>query len=155
MEKIYHYIIFEQNDFLKNQVIEELLRERANYYTSKNREQDFWVLINPKILKMSNILEKIKKTQYWKKNKKIKNNKDLTNYIFLTSVDIEFIKWIKLRMGYFEEIDKPVLEKDFTSNGVYFTIYFSNKNSVSLLNHNFLAISPNILVEQLESVVFN
>ena len=155
MEKIYHYIVFEQNDFFKNQVIEELLRERANYYVSKNKEQDFWILLNPKILKTTNILEKIKKTQYWKNNKKLKGDKDLTKYVFLTSTDIEFVKWIKLRIGYFEEIENPLLKYDLNSNGIYLSNVFLDTKRNFLLEHNLFSISSEILVEQLESVVFN
>ena len=35
MSKNYHFIVFEQNDMFKSQTIEELLRERANYYIIK------------------------------------------------------------------------------------------------------------------------
>ena len=35
MSKNYHFIVFEQNDMFRSQTIEELLRERANYYTDK------------------------------------------------------------------------------------------------------------------------
>ena len=155
MEKIYHYIVFEQNDFFKNQVLEELLRERANYYVSKNKEQDFWILLNPKILKTTNILEKIKKTQYWKNNKKLKGDKDLTKYVFLTSTDVEFVKWIKLRIGYFEEIENPLLKYDLNSNGIYLSNVFLDTKRNFLLEHNPFSISSEILAEQLESVVFN
>ena len=51
MSKNYHFIIFEQNDMFKSQTIEELLRERANYYIDKSRLCDFWILLNPFFIK--------------------------------------------------------------------------------------------------------
>lgn len=44
MGKNYYFILMSQKDFLENQVIEEILRERANYYTSKDKIKDFWIL---------------------------------------------------------------------------------------------------------------
>ena len=36
MGKTFHYLIMSQRDLFENEVIEELLRERANFYISKN-----------------------------------------------------------------------------------------------------------------------
>ena len=36
-----YYLIFSQKDFLENQVIEEIIRERSNYYISENKNPDF------------------------------------------------------------------------------------------------------------------
>ena len=44
------YIILSQYDVLKNNVIEELLRERTEYYKSQNKVLDFWVFLNPTLL---------------------------------------------------------------------------------------------------------
>jgi len=46
----YYYLIMSQIDMLENQVLEEILRERANYYFSKNKNIDFWLLISPNFL---------------------------------------------------------------------------------------------------------
>ena len=40
----YYYLVMSQIDMLENQVLEEILRERANYYLSKNKNIDFWLL---------------------------------------------------------------------------------------------------------------
>ena len=148
MSKNYHFIVFEQNDMFKNQTIEELLRERANYYVDKNKFCDFWILLNPFFIKEPAFLEKLKLTNYCNK---FKNGK--LDFSVLVSTDIEFIKWIKLRIGFFEELNEPLERKDLTSNGVYFSLNFSDSIfKKSVLNHSFTAISPNILIEQLESI---
>ena len=148
MNKIYHFIIFEQKDIFKNETVEELLRERANYYINKNKLCDFWILLNPFFIKEPSFLEKLKLTNYCNKFK----NTNL-DFSVLVSTDIEFIKWIKLRIGFFEDLNDPLPRKDLTSNGVYFNLNFSDSLfKKSVLNHSFTAISPNILVEQLQTV---
>ena len=75
------------------------------------------------------------------------------DFSVLVSTDIEYIKWIKLRIGFFEDLNDPLPRKDLTSNGVYFNLNFSDSLfKKSVLNHSFTAISPNILVEQLQTV---
>ena len=39
-----------QKDMLQNQVLEEILRERATYYISKKRTLDFWITISSDFL---------------------------------------------------------------------------------------------------------
>ena len=75
------------------------------------------------------------------------------NIILYIKFIYKFIKWIKLRIGFFEDLNEPLERKDLTSNGVYFSLNFSDSIfKKSVLNHSFTAISPNILIEQLESV---
>ena len=51
MKKIdYYYVIMSQKSLLENQVVEEILRERANYYISKKKPLDFWITISPNFL---------------------------------------------------------------------------------------------------------
>jgi hypothetical protein len=70
-----------QIDMLENQVLEEILRERANYYLSKNKNIDFWLLISPTFLKINNLLEKIKQTNFYKQQKtKISSDTDKNYY---------------------------------------------------------------------------
>jgi hypothetical protein len=47
----YYYLIMSQSDFMQNQVLEEVLRERATYYNEKKKSLDFWVLISPNFIK--------------------------------------------------------------------------------------------------------
>ena len=144
MTKNYHCIIFEQNDFFKNQVIEELLRERSSYYVNKNLSNDFWIVLNPSFLQNNNISEKIVKTNYFKK---YDFNKIF--YVVVISPNIEFINWMKLRLGYCEDLNN-VIEKNFKSDGVYFLI--NNNKNEKLLSNNYLALTPEILTERFQSV---
>ena len=63
-----YYLIFSQKDFLENQVIEEIIRERSNYYISENKNPDFWVLNSPEFINDYEI------------NKKIKNLKEIWGF---------------------------------------------------------------------------
>jgi hypothetical protein len=152
MKNIHHYLIFEQNDFFKNQIVEELLRERAGYYITKNRLSDFWILVNPSFLNNTTVLNSINKTNYFIKNEN-KNN----FYIVLNSTDLEFIKWIKLRLGYFEELFTNSNEKkDLFSNGIYTNSeVLKNYKIKQFLNNNKYSLSPNILAEQFQSISLN
>jgi len=69
MNITYHYLIMSQKDFLYNQVIEELLREKSNYFISQNKKRDFWVLTSPQIIKNKEINNKIKQSNFYIKNK--------------------------------------------------------------------------------------
>ena len=140
----YHCIVFEQNDFFKNQVIEELLRERSSYYLNKNISNDFWIILNPNFLKNNLFLEKISKTNYFKKF-----NIEKSFFAVLISPNLEFINWIKLRLGYFEDINNNI-QKNFKSDGVYLEI--TNSNNEKLLSNNYLALTPEILTERFQSV---
>jgi len=55
-----YYLLFSQKDFLQNQVIEELIRERSNYYIAENKSTDYWILNSPEFINNSELKEKIK-----------------------------------------------------------------------------------------------
>ena len=57
MENIYYYVLFDQKLFFENETIEELLRERANYYNSKGKFVDFWLLPSPEFVNDKNFLD--------------------------------------------------------------------------------------------------
>ena len=74
----------------------------------------------------------------------------------LISTDIEFIKWIKLRLGFFEELNNPLLNKNYNSNGIYLNSNNIQKFNLNIkLNNNKYSLSPNILVEQFQSIMVN
>ena len=50
MSTKYYYIVMSQKDMLQNQVLEEILRERATYYISKKKTLDFWITISADFL---------------------------------------------------------------------------------------------------------
>ena len=146
----YYYLIMSQIDMLENQVLEEILRERANYYFSKNKNIDFWLLISPNFLKLNDLSENIKQTNFYKQQKsKISSENQKDYYSCIVSLDKEFILWLQLRLGYFETINSEINEK-FISDGVYgFFDYIDNNNSlISPLKNNFKQLNPSILIKK-------
>ena len=146
----YYYLIMSQIDMLENQVLEEILRERANYYISKNKNIDFWILISPNFLKLNNLSKNIKETNFYKQQKyKINSENDKDYYSCIVSLDKEFILWLQLRLGYFEIVNSEIDEK-FISDGIYgFFDYLNNQNSsISPLKSNFNQLNPSILIKK-------
>lgn len=130
----YYYVVFSKESLLSNLVLEEVLRERVNFYISQGKKQNFWILNSATFLENELIINKIKKTNYYKLNKSLfENNLFSSNLSTLISCDKEFIKWLKLRCGYFEEIDD--ITEEITSN--YTSDGFSGRfivHSASLFN---------------------
>jgi hypothetical protein len=114
----YYYLVMTQKDFLENQGIEEILRERAAYYSMKKRSRDFWVLLSPKFIYSPLILNKIQNSNFYLQKRKIlscncgflnKENDKLNNldfYAALVSQDKNFINWMQTRLGAFEILDE-------------------------------------------------
>lgn len=136
MKTKYYYIIMSQQDMLQNEALEEILRERANYYFSKSKSLDFWILISPNFL--LKIQKKIENSGFYKqKEKLIKNNNENLFYSVLITSNKEFLGWISLRLGYFEnfkniENSNIVDITNYTCDGVYGE--FEEKNFLPLLN---------------------
>ena len=65
----YYYLIMSQQTLLNNEIIEEILRERATYYQLNKKATDFWILISPYFIYKNEILEKIRKSNYYLKEK--------------------------------------------------------------------------------------
>ena len=161
----YHYLVMSQKDLLQNQVIEEILREKSSYYAAQNKTPDYWILISPDFIKKDKLDEKIKQTRFFEnqQNKIIfnsKENKKIEFYAALVSLDKEFMNWIKLRLGYFEEINNFEIEKAngfYVSDGIYGIKTYENvnnsENSFLLDNNNF--IHPDILGEKLSDSIKN
>jgi hypothetical protein len=128
-KKTYHYLLMTQQDFFKNDVMEEVLREKAGHYNSRKKNIDFWVLNAPEFIKNHELEQKIKLTNFYVQNRNkisylVSNTKEIEFYVALVSLDKEFLDWIKLRIGYFENLtgqtnnsDKPSFS--YISNGVY------------------------------------
>ena len=146
----YYYLIMSQIDMLENQVLEEILRERANYYLSKNKNIDFWLLISPIFLKTNNLLEKIKQTNFYKQQKaKISSDTDKNYYSSIISLDKEFILWLQLRLGYFENINSEISD-NFVSDGVCGFFDYTDETSfnISPLKNEINKINPFILMKK-------
>ena len=146
----YYYLIMSQIDMLENQVLEEILRERANYYLSKNKNIDFWLLISPIFLKTNNLLEEIKQTNFYKQQKtKISSNTDKDYYSSIISLDKEFILWLQLRLGYFENVNSKISD-NFVSDGVcgFFDHIDEASFNTSPLKNETNKINPSILMKK-------
>ena len=154
----YYYLIMSQKSLLQNQVIEEILRERSTYYSITNKKTDFWLLISPNFVYDNSIIDKIRLSNFYKKNNsdiipnELNSKKNLEFFGSIISTDKDFIKWISLRIGYFEEIDQiPYLNSfNFVSDGIFGILEINknkeNINSPLFSNSNYL--HPSILIDR-------
>ena len=86
MIKNYYFVIASQDFLIREEPIEEILRERINHYNKYNKKIDFWLMLNPSFLNadtMKHIRSKLKKPS-----------------AAIVSLDSRFIDWLKLRLGY-------------------------------------------------------
>lgn len=82
----YHFILATKEFLFEVEAVEEVLRERAHYYTTRNKQVDFWLLPSPQFL-----------TPYVTQIKKLTNNISFENLVAIVSTDADFIYWLKLR----------------------------------------------------------
>ena len=154
----YYYIVMSQKDMLENQVLEEILRERANYYLSKNKSITFWLLNSPNFLYNSEIQKLIKSSNFYLQKKKELSDKIGSQYYsVLISSNQEFINWIKLRLGFFEklsDIGKKDIKESFVSDGISGDIsIYKEKSLVNYLKNNRKLVHPSILSSKLETTL--
>ena len=148
----YYYLIMSQSDFMQNQVLEEVLRERATYYNEKKKSLDFWVLISPNFIKELNLDKKIINTNFYKQEK----DKNSIYYCSLVSLDKEFINWVQLRLGYFENIKLSSITEmnpKYVSDGIYGSFLSSEKNNLSILKSNSNIIDPQIILSSYKKII--
>jgi hypothetical protein len=148
-----------QKDLLQNQVIEEILREKAGHYNARNRMPDFWVLINPSFLKENNLLNNIRNTNFYSQQKekinyKFKDSNEFKEfYGVLISTNEEFMRWIKLRLGYFENINEfnknNTNQFSYISDGVFGII--NNQNFKNILQSQTNFLHPDILINKFKN----
>lgn len=154
----YHYIVMSQKDFLQNQVIEEILREKAAYFNSRKKNPDFWILIDPGFLRETNLLNQIHKTKfYFQHLENIKcsflgKENPSEFYASLISTDEEFMRWVKLRLGYFENLDEITKNNHnatYVSDGAYGILNANQCKKILISNPNFL--HPDILINKFKN----
>jgi len=122
----YYYLLMSQLEMFKKSVLEESLRERSNYYIARNIPVDFWITVHPDFLKEDSVQKVLAATSFKKRLEDYKNpdeNYYLPSFIeeetyacFITS-NKEFFKWIKLRIGCFEN-ENLIYTSNFYSNGI-------------------------------------
>nr|ARW68214.1 hypothetical protein [Chondria sp. (in: red algae)] len=82
----YYFAVASQNFFLFQEPIEEILRERTQYYKNINKEVDFWFVLNPSFI-----------ASFENKN----NYSSFPDTLAaIVSSDKDFIKWLKLRITF-------------------------------------------------------
>lgn len=81
----YYFILASEKFLLEEEPLEEVLRERNEYFTKNNKQIDFWLLPSPGFLETNeNEIVTLKQ--------KIKGP-----LVSLVSTDKTFINWLKLR----------------------------------------------------------
>nr|YP_010338710.1 hypothetical protein MW444_pgp100 [Glaucosphaera vacuolata]UNJ18660.1 hypothetical protein [Glaucosphaera vacuolata] len=79
----YYFALASQKFLLEEEPMEEILRERTNYYLSHNQDIDFWLLPNADDLKKFGV--------------SISNKMFSMPLAAIVSTNEQFIDWIKLR----------------------------------------------------------
>jgi hypothetical protein len=139
-----------QEEMLKNQVLEEILRERSNYYYSKLKSLDFWILISPDFLSFFD--KKIKNSNFFQNYKKrMSSNINSSFFSVLITSNKEFLEWIKLRIGYFEDLNSNYNPNNYTIDGLYGVI--EGIESASILNSNNNILDPKLLIQKYTEII--
>lgn len=143
----YYFLLFSQKNVLNNQVLEEILRERSNSYFLRNKISDFWILISPKFL--------LSFKQYLDKSPFLITNQN-NLYAVIISSNKDFIEWLKLRLGYFIDIESnkevlPTITK-ITIDGGFSTIENTRLNKRNFISQNYL-LEPRLLSENYKRII--
>nr|ARW69239.1 hypothetical protein [Polysiphonia sp.] len=94
----YHFAVASQSFFLDQEPVEEILRERTQYYLDSDKEVDFWFVLNPHFINLSDY--------------KINCNNQNIPFAAIVSSNQQFIQWVKLRLVF-------VCVGSFKSNSVF------------------------------------
>lgn len=86
----YHFIIGSSTFLLRNEPLEEMLRERAQFFKREGKPITFWLVKSPEFLN-SNQLSEIQ-------GKLLKAGLSNVELTAIVSVDESFITWLKLRL---------------------------------------------------------
>jgi hypothetical protein len=152
-----HYIIMSQKDIIKNEVLEEILRERASHYNSKGQEQDFWIINSPTLLFKDRNYSQIIKTKFYNQQfSKIRYESECGNFKqdfigAIASTNMKFIEWLRLRIGYFEDSNSSSDNSgaSYVSDGVFGTVnsgyYFG---SLKNKKNRFYCLHPDLINEK-------
>jgi hypothetical protein len=132
-EEIYYYLLYSQESFLNDLVLEEIFRERTNFYLSQNKQIDFWIVdfFPFSDSKSSNSLRLNNKFFY--KNINYLANSDINNnfYFIIYSKEKLFIDWLILRFGESQTDLRTISAPFFGSSKIN-----RNKNNIANLKNN-------------------
>lgn len=95
----YYFILASEHFLLKEEPLEEILRERVQNFKKKEKALNFWIVRNPLFLN----------------NKKFEEirNRNIKNPVTIVSTDKNFITWLKLRIN---NVATGFFEKSFQNN---------------------------------------
>nr|YP_010502354.1 Ycf54 [Grateloupia turuturu]QHD45223.1 Ycf54 [Grateloupia turuturu]UXC96767.1 Ycf54 [Grateloupia turuturu] len=82
----YYFAIASKNFLIKEEPLEEILRERTGYYKSINKDIDFWLVLNPAFIDLPEL---------YSVKKQIADDSAA-----IVSFDKKFIQWLKLRVSF-------------------------------------------------------
>jgi hypothetical protein len=147
-----YYIAMRGDQLLNNEVLEEILRERANRAIANNEPSDAWIEhkdhVNFALIGSFLDIEKVSTTRYYSQNKiEIEELDDPKTYFsYLYSSSLKFITWIRLRLGYFEDINEPIdgrprgeyISDGFCGTTMGFDAMSSYENNKLILDHYIL-----------------
>ena len=98
-----HLLIINKNTAIYKEAIEENLREKNNYYLLENKIPNFWISNSSTVLNNIFIVKILKNTNFFDKIKsKLNTSFFNVNFTIIYSMDIKFIEWLSLRLGYCE-----------------------------------------------------
>lgn len=83
---VYYFAVASKKFLLEEEPIEEILRERMNYYNNHYKMIDFWLVENPDFLHLPEM-------------SRIRNRLGATTASIISTNPL-FINWLKLRIGF-------------------------------------------------------
>lgn len=152
----YHYIIMSQKQMFQNQVLEEILRERTDFYLANNKEIDFWILVSPSFLYTTTFQKQLKKTKFYEQfQNEIYDQNNNQTFAVLVTTNTKFANWVKLRIGYFESWDDYTTTKNNLriSDGVAEIIIKEEKETLKKMKSNPNMLHTSIRLKQFEKIL--
>jgi hypothetical protein len=148
----YYFILMFQVEMFCSAVLEEILRERTTYFLeSNNNTINFWILEQPAffndlISKDLKLEKTVGNTNFGKKWRRAEEVGDFVYYSAVISTNKLFINWLRLRLGYFDEITHITSFEDAlnesTSDGIYGAFDESELKSCGPLTAGISSIDP-------------
>jgi hypothetical protein len=112
--------------------------------------------MSPTFINYLELGQKITQTNFYNQQKdEILSGGDREFYGSIVSLDRDFINWIKLRLGYFEDIlqnEDPEFKNSFVSDGISGS-FSSVSSNISPLKYNGKMINPDVILQKYKSVL--
>lgn len=152
----YYFTIMSQQQMFQNEVLEEILRERTDFYLANNKEIDFWILVSPSFLYTSSFQKSLKETKFYEQFFNEICDKDGNEaFAVLITTDKTFSNWIQLRLGYFESWNsyKTTKNTSIISDGVAESVDGNDKKTLQKMTSNPTILHQSIRIKQFEAIL--